>query len=108
MSAEHLQVQTATDSQVEAEGLARGAVDERLAACVQVVGPVSSTFRWHGGIERATEWICLMKTTVERFDALVAWVQDEHSYDTPEIIATPIVRGGRDYLQWMTSETQPS
>lgn len=100
-----LQVVTTTDSREAAERLARSAVERRLAACAQVVGPVTSTYWWDGAVQTATEWQCVLKTTAARFDGLRAHLESEHSYDTPEIVATPIVAGGAAYLDWISRET---
>ncbi|HYY80889.1 MAG TPA: divalent-cation tolerance protein CutA [Actinomycetes bacterium] len=105
MTDSYLQVTTAIDSKQAAERLARGIVEARLAACVQVLGPVASTYRWQGRIETAEEWLCLAKTTAGRFEALAAHVRAGHPYETPEITATPISRGSGDYLGWVSSET---
>ena len=105
MHAEHLTVLTTTDSAEKAEALARGAVEAGVAACAQISGPVTSVYRWEGAIETAPEWQVLLKTTAARYDALEAYIRSAHDYDTPEIIATPVVRGGADYLAWVTVET---
>ncbi len=81
-------------------------MEVRAAACAQLVGPISSTYWWEGSIETAEEWQILMKTTEERFPALEAAIRQAHSYDVPEIIVTPITNGGKDYLSWVSKETQ--
>jgi periplasmic divalent cation tolerance protein len=103
---ECVQVLTTTDTREEADRLVRSAVDRRLAACGQVVGPISSTYWWNGAIETSSEWHCLFKTTALRLDELVAHVEAEHSYETPEVIATPIVSGSAAYLAWIARETK--
>ncbi|MDG4864990.1 divalent-cation tolerance protein CutA [Streptomyces sp. T-3] len=100
-----LTVLTTTDSAAKAEALARGAVEARLAACTQIAGPVTSVYRWDGAVETAQEWQLLMKTTAERYPALEAWLTAAHDYETPEIIATPVVRGNEAYLEWVRQET---
>ncbi|HZV52215.1 MAG TPA: divalent-cation tolerance protein CutA [Candidatus Dormibacteraeota bacterium] len=105
MTDEYLQVITTTATEEEAGRLARSVVEARLAACAQVLGPITSTFWWRGGIDTTPEWICLMKTTGTRFDALVAHLKAHHSYEVPEITATPISRGSDDYLAWISDET---
>ena len=100
-----LQVVTTTDSREEADRLARSTVEHRLAACAQVVGPLTSTYRWRGAVETASEWQCVLKTTSARFDELRAHLEREHSYETPEIVATEIVAGGAAYLDWIRRET---
>lgn len=105
--AQFLQVQTTTDSRAEAVALAHDAVQARLAACAQVAGPVASTFWWEDGIERAEEWIVMLKLPAERYSALAEFLLERHSYDEPEIIATPIVAGSAGYLDWIAAETRP-
>jgi periplasmic divalent cation tolerance protein len=95
------QVTTAIDSREAAERLAALLVEERLAACAQVIGPVTSVYRWEGRVERATEWLCLLKTTAGRLPALVARIRAEHPYQVPEIVAVPIVAGDPAYLAWI-------
>jgi periplasmic divalent cation tolerance protein len=104
---EYLQVQTTTDSRAEAMELGRSAVQARLAACAQVAGPVASTYWWEGGIERAEEWLVLLKLPASRFGELAAFITERHSYDEPEIVAIPIVAGTATYLTWITEETLP-
>ncbi|HEX6471720.1 MAG TPA: divalent-cation tolerance protein CutA [Streptosporangiaceae bacterium] len=106
MDATHVQVTTATDSRVEAVELAKAAVRERLAAGAQLVGPIASTYWWEGRIESAEEWIVIFKTTTECFDELADLILDQHSYDTPEIIALPVVAGSSDYLAWVSEQTE--
>ncbi|MEU8790647.1 divalent-cation tolerance protein CutA [Streptomyces sp. NPDC048643] len=102
-----LAVLTTTDSARKAAELARGAVAERVAACAQISGPVTSVYRWQGAVETATEWQIHFKTTVVRYPALEAYLRAAHTYETPEIIATPVVAGGADYLRWVGEETTP-
>jgi periplasmic divalent cation tolerance protein len=103
-----LQVQTATDSRAEAMELAQAAVEARLAACAQVAGPVASTYWWDNGQERSEEWLVMLKLPADRYEALEEFLADRHSYDEPEIIATPIVAGSSSYLDWLEEETRPS
>jgi periplasmic divalent cation tolerance protein len=95
------QVTTTLPDQAAAERLAATLVDERLAACAQVSGPISSTYRWEGTIERATECYCHLKTTNVRLAALRARIQQLHPYELPEIIAVPIIDGDAGYLRWI-------
>jgi periplasmic divalent cation tolerance protein len=104
---EYLQVQTTTDSRAEAMELGRSAVQARLAACSQVAGPIASTYWWEGGVERAEEWLVLLKLPASRFSELAAFIAERHSYDEPEIVAIPIVAGSATYLTWLTEETRP-
>jgi periplasmic divalent cation tolerance protein len=95
------QVTTTLPDQATAERLASVLVEERLAACAQVHGPISSTYRWQGATERATEWYCHLKTTAARLAALQARIGELHPYEVPEIIAVPIYDGNADYLSWV-------
>ena len=106
-SSQYLQVQTTTDSRAEAMELARTAVEARLAACAQVAGPIASTYWWGEDVERAEEWLLLLKLPASGFQALADFLAQEHSYDEPEIVATPIVTGSESYLSWIAEETQP-
>jgi periplasmic divalent cation tolerance protein len=99
--AEYVQVLTTAGSEEEAEKIASLLVERRLAACVQVVGPVVSRYRWQGAVEGAREWQCLMKTTRAAYEAVEAAIREVHSYEEPEIIATPIVAGSAGYLAWI-------
>ncbi len=96
-----LQVQVTAGSQEEADGVASAVLRRRVAACVQVLGPVESRFWWQGRLDTATEWLCLIKTTDDRLNDVVAAVRKAHSYDTPEIIALPVVGGSEPYLRWV-------
>ena len=103
----YLQVQTTTDSRAEAMDLARAAVQARLAACAQVAGPVASTYWWDDGLERAEEWTLTLKLPAGRYQELAEFLTERHSYDEPEITATPIVAGSPAYLGWIDEETRP-
>jgi periplasmic divalent cation tolerance protein len=100
-----VQVTTTTDSSDEAAELARAAVAERLAACAQVEGPVTSTYWWEGEVTTDQEYRIAFKTDAEHAPALVAHLEVAHSYDTPEILVTPVDGGHQPYLDWVASET---
>ena len=102
----YLQVQTTTDSRAEAMELARAAVEARLAACAQVAGPVATTYWWEDAIERAEEWLLLLKLPAAGYQELANFLTERHSYDEPEIVATPIVAGSESYLSWIEEETR--
>jgi periplasmic divalent cation tolerance protein len=101
--AEYLQVLTTAGSEEEAERLSAALVERRLAACVQVIGPISSRYRWQGEVERSQEWLCLAKTDAESYPQLEAAIREILSYDEPEIVATPIVAGSQGYLDWLSA-----
>ncbi len=102
-----IEVRVTSDSRDEADRIASAVVARRLAACAQVVAPISSTYRWGGEVQQAEEWLLLMKTTADRFENLAACVRELHSYEVPEIVAVPIVQGTQDYLEWIRGETVP-
>lgn len=99
--AEYLQVSTTVASEEEAERIGAVLIERRLAACVQVLGPVVSRYRWQGEVEQAREWLCLVKTESSRYSELEATIGELHSYDEPELVATPIVAGSASYLGWI-------
>jgi periplasmic divalent cation tolerance protein len=100
--ADHLQVQTTAGSEEEAERIGAALVERHLAACVQVLGPISSRYRWQGEVETAREWICVVKTEASRYPEVEVAIRELHSYEEPEIVATPIVAGSAGYLNWIS------
>ncbi|MFO7539537.1 MAG: divalent-cation tolerance protein CutA [Chloroflexota bacterium] len=101
----YIQAMTTTGSKADAEQIARALVTKRLAACVQIIGPLTSVYWWQEEVETAEEWLCLIKSKQDHYPQLEATIQQIHPYDTPEIIATPITLGSRDYLRWIDEET---
>ena len=101
---EILLVVTNLPSRESAEILARSLVEERLAACVNILPPCRSVYRWKGSVEWADEVPLLIKTTQARYDALAAAIIAHHPYATPEIIALPVTRGLPDYLSWVAAQ----
>jgi periplasmic divalent cation tolerance protein len=97
-------VLSTASSAAEAEGIARRLVEERLAACVNVVTGVRSFYRWKGKIEDSPEWLLVIKSSRGRFEELRAALEKLHSYDVPEVIALPVVEGTKNYLHWMEGE----
>lgn len=89
----------------EAARLAEMLVGAHLAACVQILPEIESVYRWQGKIERAAEILLLAKTTKSKFEELEREVRALHSYDTPEIIAVPVVAGSAPYLEWLRQAT---
>jgi len=104
--ADHVQVLTTAGSREEAERIAAALVDGRLAACVQIAGPIVSRYRWRGAVETAEEWQCLAKTEAARYEQVEAAIRHVHSYEEPEILATPIVAGSDGYLRWVSKEVR--
>jgi periplasmic divalent cation tolerance protein len=95
------QVTTTLPDRDAAHRLGRRLVEERLAACAQVVGPVSSVYWWQGEVETAGEWYCHLKTMAARVPALTSRIRELHPYETPEIIAVPVAEGDAAYLRWV-------
>jgi periplasmic divalent cation tolerance protein len=91
----------------EAERLARLLVEKRLAACVNVISPVRSFYRWKGVVEDSAEWLLMIKSSRPLFAALRVALESGHSYEVPEVIAIPVVEGSRNYLAWMEQELLP-
>ncbi len=89
----------------EAERIAETLVMERLAACVNVVGPITSIYHWEGRVERGQELLLVIKTRAALFEQLEARVKSLHSYQNPEVIALPISAGAAAYLDWLRGET---
>lgn len=99
-------VQTTTETREQAERIARVLVEARLAACVQVSGPIESCYRWQGAVTNSQEWVCSAKTRSLLYDQLESAIRRHHPYQTPEIIAVPVAAGSADYLAWLEAETQ--
>lgn len=85
----------------EAQRIASRLVKQKLAACVNIVGPVKAIYRWKGRIETASETLMVIKSTRRKFGALEKEIRRVHSYDTPEIIALPVAAGSKPYLEWL-------
>jgi periplasmic divalent cation tolerance protein len=105
---EALQVFVTIGSREDAERIARSMVEARLAACVQVVGPMTSVYRWQGVIETAEEFLCLLKTRRDLYPELEEAIRKIHPYQVPEILALPVTAGNPAYLQWLDAETRPA
>jgi len=102
-----VQIETAVGSESAAASLAAALVEERLAACVQILGPMASTYRWKGAMERSTEWLCRAKTTAPRSRAAIARIRELHSYEQPEILVIAVASGDEDYLEWVEEQVKP-
>jgi len=90
-------------SEQEARQIAVNLVERKLAACVNVTGPISSTYWWQGKVEINEEWLMVIKTSAELFDEVSQAIKQQHSYELPECIAVEITDGIAEYLAWMTN-----
>ena len=97
----YIQISTTTETKKQAQKIAKYLVEQKLAACVQISGPIESTYRWKGKVETTGEHLCLIKTRASLFKKVEAAIKKLHPYETPEIIATPIIKGSREYLNWL-------
>jgi len=100
----YIQIITTTEKKEDAEKIAMTLVEKRLAACVQIAGPITSLYRWKGNIEIAQEWQCWIKSKEVLYKEIEKAIKSVHPYEVPEIIAMPIVAGSPDYLEWLESE----
>ncbi|NLE39086.1 MAG: divalent-cation tolerance protein CutA [Pirellulaceae bacterium] len=97
----HVEITTTTASRDDARRITRALVERRLAACVQIRGPIESTYRWQGNIETADEWQCVAKTRRDLFDEVERAIRELHPYEVPEILAVEIVAMSAAYGRWL-------
>ncbi|MGC8787070.1 MAG: divalent-cation tolerance protein CutA [Anaerolineae bacterium] len=103
----HLVVLITASSTEEAQRIAHALVEERLAACVNLIAPIESVYRWQEQVQVDQEVLLIVKTTAAAIEKLAERVKQLHSYELPEIIALPILAGAKDYLRWIDEQTQP-
>jgi periplasmic divalent cation tolerance protein len=103
---EHIVVLVTCGSEEEALKIANALVEERLAACANLISPIRSIYRWEGKIWDEKEWLLVIKTQKHRFEELEKKVKTLHSYSVPEIISLPIVEGSSAYLNWIRENTE--
>ena len=104
MREEYIQAFTTVDEKENAERIANTLLDRRLAACVQVLGPLQSVYRWKGKIENKKEWLLVVKTEDRFYARIEKTIKSLHSYQVPEIIALPIEKGNAEYLEWLNEQ----
>ena len=100
----YIQVLTTVEQKSDAEKIAKSLVEKRLAACVQILGPLTSYFHWQGKLDSAAEYLCLIKSREDLFTELESEINSLHPYEVPEILAMPITKGSKDYLNWLAAE----
>lgn len=96
-----VEIITTAESKEELESIADALVSERLAACVQIAGPIESIYKWDGKIEKSEEWECRIKSSAAKADQVGQKIKDMHSYEVPQIIMLPVLGGSEDYLRWV-------
>ncbi len=104
---DYIQVLTTTGRKGDAEQIATALIDARLAACVQVLGPIASTYRWKGAVETSQEWLCLIKSRSDLYPEIERAIREAHPYEEPEILALPVAAGSAGYLAWLDGEVRP-
>lgn len=103
--ADYVQLITTTARRDEAERIADALIDGRLAACVQIAGPITSIYRWQGKVETSAEWRCVIKTRQALLPRVAETIRRLHPYEVPELLAFPVIWGSSDYLAWIDAET---
>lgn len=104
LQATFVQVITTVASKDEAARIARALLEQRLAACVQIAGPIGSLYWWRGEINNSEEWLCIAKSELSLFPKVEETITALHSYKVPEILAIPVEAGSEEYLQWLQKE----
>lgn len=98
---------TTAGSEEEARHIAQALVERRLAACVNLVGPIESIYRWKEAVETAPEYLLIIKTTAALFDQVQAAIRELHSYELPECVQLAIEAGSPEYLAWIGENVKP-
>jgi periplasmic divalent cation tolerance protein len=99
--ADYIQVFTTAGTKANAQVIADALVKQHLAGCVQIVGPITSTYRWQGKVETAEEWLCIVKSRGDLYKAVEQAIREMHPYEEPEILAVPVTEGSQSYLRWL-------
>jgi len=102
---EYIQVITTVNDERKADEIARLLLTKRIVACVQIIGPISSSCWWKGQMVEANEWMCLAKAMAENYEEIQATIKSTHPYEVPEILAVPVHFGNPAYLSWIREET---
>ena len=102
MGNKYIQIFTTVARKQTAQRIAKALVDKKLAACCQIVGPITSIYRWQGKIKKVKEWLLVAKTRSDKFRKAEKAVKEIHPYKLPEIIAAPITQGSKKYFEWIS------
>ncbi len=100
----NIQVFTTTEKREDASNIAKILVERKLAGCVQIVGPITSTYWWKGRVESAEEWLCIIKSKRSLYKEIERVIKEIHPYETPEIVGVPLTLGSKEYLKWLSDE----
>ena len=104
MSSLFIVVMTTTSTKEDAEQIAKTLLAQKLAGCVQIIGPVISHYSWQDELCQDEEWICLIKSNQQNYQPLENIIKEIHPYEVPEIISLPIVEGSKGYLSWLNQQ----
>ena len=104
---ELVELSTTVESAEQAEAISQQIVTERLAACVQITGPIQSVYRWKGEVCNSSEYRCTMKTTQQMVDALMDRLKAIHPYDVPELLVVQVLRCSPEYEKWLCEQLGP-
>lgn len=102
--AKYIQIFTTTAKKIEAEKIAKVLVGQKLSACVQIIGPLTSVYKWRGKLKKSKEWLCIIKTRQNHYKEIEITIKKIHPYELPEIISTPVIGGSKEYLNWLNSQ----
>jgi len=100
----YVQILTAVSDKKEAQRITNLLIEKNLAACVQILGPIESVYKWKGKKKKAKEFLCFIKSLNNKSKLIIKKIKSLHSYEIPEIIVTPIIGGNPDYFKWMEKE----
>ena len=101
---EYIQVFTTTKKKEDAQKIAQALLQKKLAGCVQIIGRISSVYRWKNKVEKAEEWLCLIKSEKHLYVELEKTLKEIHPYETPEITAVTMIAGSKEYFEWLDQE----
>lgn len=102
----YIQITTTVSKLKNAKEISDRILNEKLASCVQITGPIKSIYWWKNKIEKKEEWLCIIKTKKKLFKIIEKFIKNIHAYEIPEIIATPIINGSMEYLNWIDNEVK--
>jgi len=108
MKEKYIQILTTVEKKKDAEKIAKIIAEKRLAGCIQIIGPITSTYWWKGKLEKSKEYLLFIKTRKRLYKEVEREIKKVHPYKVPEIIAIPIIEGSEEYLKWLSKETKKS